>query len=197
MDKKTLYTIGMAIALCVLVFAVFSYINVSFRETGENAKAAGLGEQANRQVPSTQQQQASQNTAANARQQQANQTQQANATAQEKNDSGATAVAKKEVVVDFLYADWCPHCQRMKPVVDEVAAVFPSDRFEMRKWNEKDRGSDSETSSIYSLYSGRGYFLGFPTFVANGNSPQVGEMSKEDMIGWLCTLFSPPKPDVC
>jgi thiol-disulfide isomerase/thioredoxin len=59
----------------------------------------------------------------------------------------------KEVVVDFLYADWCPHCQNMKPIVAKMVSEFPQDRFEVRYWSEADGQSKPEASAIYSKYS--------------------------------------------
>jgi len=107
----------------------------------------------------------------------------------------ATA-AKKEVVIDFLYADWCGHCQSMKPIIARLDEALPDDRFEVRYWNEASR-SDPTAAAIYSAYTSAGYFQGFPTFVANGNSPKVGSMPEATFKAWVCSKFSPPKPTGC
>ncbi|MFA6328940.1 MAG: protein disulfide isomerase family protein [Candidatus Micrarchaeia archaeon] len=132
---------------------------------------------------------------------------QANGTAQ--NGTGQTAqngtaavqqnvseAAKKEVVLDFLYADWCGHCQNMKPIVAELASSLPPDRFEVRYWNEASRGKE-DVAAIYTEYTDKEYFRGFPTFVANGNDPRVGEMSGAIFKSWVCSKFSAPKPAGC
>ena len=114
----------------------------------------------------------------------------------QKNSSGALKMSK-EVTIDMLYLDTCPHCQAMKPIVASVAAKLPPDRFEVRYWNYATRGG-ADTAAIFSAYSDAGYFQGYvPTFVANGNDSRVGEMSEMDFRSWVCTKFSSPKPDYC
>jgi len=107
-----------------------------------------------------------------------------------------SAHAAKEVTIDFLYADWCSHCQAMKPIVARLEAALPKDRFEVRYWNEASR-SDAAVSVIYTIYTDKGYFRGFPTFVANGNDSRVGEMPEASFKAWVCSKFSPPKPPGC
>jgi len=103
----------------------------------------------------------------------------------------------KEVTIDFLYADWCGYCSKMKPIVEKVASEMPQDRFEVRYWNEKGRGANSTVAGIYALYRQQGYFKGYPSFVANGNSSAVGAQSEPDFRAWVCSHFSPPKPEAC
>ena len=103
----------------------------------------------------------------------------------------------KEVTVDFMYADWCPHCQAMKPVVARVASQLPAGRLEVRYWNEASRGSNATVAAIYDMYTRKGYFQGFPTFVANGNEYQVGEMPEAAFKSWVCLQFPAPKPAGC
>jgi thiol-disulfide isomerase/thioredoxin len=106
--------------------------------------------------------------------------------------------ATKEVTVDFLYADWCPHCQNMKPIVEKMIAEFPSDRFAVRYWSEADGQSKPEASAVYAKYSQEGYFTGYPTFVINnGKSYTAGEMSEADFRAYLCSQFGSPKPSNC
>ena len=108
----------------------------------------------------------------------------------------ANATKAKEVTVDFLYADWCVHCQAMKPIVARAEAAFPKDRFEVRYWNEASR-SNATVAAVYAAYTEKGYFTGFPTFVANGNDPRVGEMPEVAFKAWVCSKFSAPKPNGC
>ena len=109
----------------------------------------------------------------------------------------ATAVAKKEVTIDFLYADWCPHCQAMKPIVAALAARLPAGRLEVRYWDEADRSKNATVAGVYADYTSKGYFQGFPTFVANWDDYRVGEMSEPAFDAWVCSKFSAPKPAGC
>ena len=108
----------------------------------------------------------------------------------------APAEPKKEVTIDFLYADWCGHCQTMKPIVAKLEAALPKDRFEVRYWNEASR-SNATVGAIYAAYTDKGYFQGFPTFVANGDNPKVGSMPEATFKSWVCSMFSSPKPTGC
>lgn len=122
-----------------------------------------------------------------------------NATASQQNGSsaGASGTAQKEVVIDFLYATWCPHCQNMKVVMAGLERAFPADRFEVRYW-DYDKQKEGNVSAIYQLYSGKGYFTGgVPTFVANGEDSRVGEMPEATFKAWICSKFLEPKPEGC
>jgi thiol-disulfide isomerase/thioredoxin len=103
----------------------------------------------------------------------------------------------KEVTIDFLHADWCSHCQNMKPVISELQLLFPPNKFEVRYWNEKDIATNAETGGIYDSYSKLGFFKGFPTFVLNGKEYKAGEMPKAELVAWICTKFENPKPSAC
>ena len=107
----------------------------------------------------------------------------------------ATVAAKKEVTIDFLYADWCPHCQAMKPRVANVISQLPADRLEVRYWNDADRAKNTTVAAIYSDYMSKG-MTGFPTFVSNGEM-RAGEMPEADFKAWVCSQFSAPKPTGC
>ncbi|MFA5105729.1 MAG: thioredoxin family protein [Candidatus Micrarchaeia archaeon] len=102
----------------------------------------------------------------------------------------------KEVTLDFLHADWCPHCQRMKPIVAKLASELPADRFLVRSWNEKNMNSDPDTQTIYNNYTALGYFQGFPTFVI-GDDYRVGEIPENELKAWVCSKFKAPVPDAC
>ena len=108
----------------------------------------------------------------------------------------ASATKAKEVTIDFLYADWCSHCQAMKPIVARLETSLPKDRFEVRYWNEASR-TDATVAAIYTTYTNKGYFTGFPTFVANGDDPKIGSMSETSFKSWVCSKFSSPKPAGC
>ncbi|HQT44607.1 MAG TPA: thioredoxin domain-containing protein [Candidatus Micrarchaeota archaeon] len=102
----------------------------------------------------------------------------------------------REVTLDFLHADWCPHCQNMKPIVARLIDTMPKDRFLVRAWNEKDQSTNPEVQTIYNNYTSLGYFQGFPTFVI-GNDYRVGEVPESEMKAWVCSKFKAPLPDAC
>jgi thiol-disulfide isomerase/thioredoxin len=104
---------------------------------------------------------------------------------------------QREVVVDFLYADWCGHCAKMKPIVSEAERAFPAERLKVRWWNEANRTRDKSVMYVYDYYSRKRFFGGFPTFVVLGEYKRVGEMPRDDFFDWLCSFFRNPKPEAC
>ncbi|MEM2963327.1 MAG: thioredoxin domain-containing protein [Candidatus Anstonellales archaeon] len=111
-------------------------------------------------------------------------------------EQGNFTQTKKEVQLEFLYADWCVHCNNMKPIVLELARELPPDRFELIMLNEKDI-ANPKIKEVYEKYTEMGFFKGFPTFVINGETALVGERSKQDFNLWVCAHFKPPKPTKC
>jgi|GEM_PF-4129700 len=105
--------------------------------------------------------------------------------------------SSKEVVIDFLYSDGCGYCQRMKPIVSQIIADMPPARFEVRYWNAADRAANSTAAGTYAEYTAKGFFKGYPTFVANGNSPLIGAREKAEFYAWACSQFAEPLPDAC
>jgi thiol-disulfide isomerase/thioredoxin len=74
--------------------------------------------------------------------------------------SGASGT-QKEVTMDFLYADWCAHCQKMKPIVEKLVAELPSDRFQVNYWSDADyQAGKPGTVAVFDKYSNNGMFLG-------------------------------------
>jgi thiol-disulfide isomerase/thioredoxin len=110
---------------------------------------------------------------------------------------GAPAAQGKEVVLEFLYADWCSHCAKMKPIVESLGKKLPADRFELRAYNEAERENSTAVAAVYDRYSANGFFEGFPTFVLNGNDYKAGEMTEANFKAWVCSKFSSPKPQGC
>lgn len=43
----------------------------------------------------------------------------------ELDEDGIKAVDKKDMAIIMFFAEWCPHCQHMKPVFEEVAKTSP------------------------------------------------------------------------
>lgn len=105
--------------------------------------------------------------------------------------------ATKEVTIDFLYADWCPHCQKMKPYVAALEQSLPADRFEVRYWSEDDYKAGGQAADVYAAYEAAGYFSGYPTFVINGNDAKAGSMEEAVFKAWVCGKFASPKPAGC
>ena len=199
--NRTLYLIAFVVLAAALLFGITIYFD-SMKQTAQaRASAAANGNALASQNGSiasggAAQQQPSGSAAAGNAQQPADLAQNGTAPAQAA-QKNATPAAKKEVTIDFLYADWCPHCQAMKPRVANVVSQLPADRLEVRYWNEASRSSNATVAAIYDTYTKKGYFQGFPTFVANGNDPNVGEIPEAAFKAWVCSKFSVPKPSGC
>lgn len=78
------------------------------------------------------------------------------------------------VMAEF-YATWCPHCQRMRPIVEE----FKRDMEGQVEVVEVDVDQEPELAEFYTIE-------GTPTFILLRNGEQVwrqsGEMSMERLI---------------
>ena len=109
----------------------------------------------------------------------------------------SSLAVQKEVTMDFLYADWCPHCQKMKPIVQKIEQELPKDRFVIRYWRDEDRQTNTSVAEVFNYYSQQGIFVGFPTFIVNGKENTAGEMEEAAFRSWLCAQFKSPKPSGC
>ncbi len=105
--------------------------------------------------------------------------------------------AGNKVTLEFLYADWCSHCNAMKPYVSELQGKLPKERFEVVMLNEKDVATNPSVAAIYQKYQANGFFTGFPTFIINGENPLVGERPQANFNFWVCSYFEAPRPDAC
>ena len=104
----------------------------------------------------------------------------------------------REVTMDFIYADWCPHCQAMKPVVSDLEQKLPPGRFAVRYWGDAERAAGNSTVvQVYSYYYYTGFFTGYPAFIINNNDSRVGEMGEGDFLAWVCSKFNEPRPSAC
>lgn len=106
--------------------------------------------------------------------------------------AGQTAlVSNGTVQVDYLYADWCPHCRSTRPaLMSAVSRLGPA--VSLNEWNEALRGSDARVAAIYTQYKSEGVFVGFPTLVAHGpkgESSIAGEQTEEQLMTWLCEQY--------
>lgn len=171
------YVIGIAIILASLLVSATAYMSMNSLQ-----KAIAAVKITSAQVAVGQQaagQQAAQNQQAQAAQ-----------------GTGSLAPTK-EVTIDFLYADWCPHCQKMKPIVAALEAQLPSSRFAIRYWRDEDRQSDSKVAGVFDTYTQKGMFSGFPTFIINGADFKAGEMPEATFRSWICSKFKAPAPTGC
>lgn len=77
-------------------------------------------------------------------------------------------VSSAPVVLVEFYATWCPHCQRMMPVVEQVTELLgeavPTYQFDIDK--------DQETASEAGVDS-------LPTFIVYGNGEEKWRHSGE------------------
>ena len=71
------------------------------------------------------------------------------------------------VVVEF-YASWCPHCQRMMPVVDQIKQLL-GDRATVHQFDIDENKSLADDTGIESI----------PTFIIYKNGVEVWKQSGE------------------
>lgn len=71
------------------------------------------------------------------------------------------------VVVEF-YASWCPHCQRMMPVVDQIKQLL-GDRATVHQFDIDENQSLADTTGVESI----------PTFIIYKNGVEVWKQSGE------------------
>lgn len=170
--EKGEYVIGIAIILAALLVSATAYFSMnSLQKAIANVKVSS---QVQATVPSQQV-----------------------ASAQAQSNLPASLTPTKEVTMDFLYADWCSHCAAMKPIVAKLEQDLPPDRFAIRRWRDEDRQSNGGVSSVFDFYTQKGAFVGFPTFVINGEASKAGEMPESAFRAWVCSQFSSPKPSAC
>jgi len=193
--ERAKYLIGFVILAAVLLLGASAYFGASSTKGTVGNLSAVLNSTS--QLPSM----PAPNATQGAGQASANGTAQANGSAAAGSAGEAQAPLSrppaKEVTIDFLYSDTCPHCLKMKPIVAALAARLPSGRLEVRYWNYADRGN-ATVGGVYADYSAKGYFRGsVPTFVANWDDYRVGEMPEPEFAAWVCSKFLDPKPTGC
>ena len=71
------------------------------------------------------------------------------------------------VVVEF-YASWCPHCQRMMPVVDQIKHLL-GDRATVHQFDIDENQSLADATGVESI----------PTFIIYKNGVEVWKQSGE------------------
>ena len=84
----------------------------------------------------------------------------------------------KTVVVDF-YADWCPPCKALAPIIDEVAVENQDENLVFVRLNTDDEGAISNEYGIRSI----------PTLVLIKNGKEVdrsiGYIEKEEVLAFV------------
>jgi len=179
--EKGEYVIGIAIILAALMVSATAYMSMN------NLQKAIANVKFSSQVQANPNQQV----------QAATPSQQAAAQPAQNTALPSSLSPTKEVTMDFLYADWCPHCQKMKPIVAALEQALPADRFTIRRWRDEDRQTNSSVSSVFDFYSQKGSFAGFPTFIINGEDAKAGEMPEVQFKAWICSKFKSPAPSGC
>ena len=88
------------------------------------------------------------------------------------NSTESAACASNEVY--FIYADWCPHCQKMKPMATQLA----SEGYKFVMVNSQD---GSALSAAKDCLGGIAQLQYIPEFVCMGNAKDhVGEFASID-----------------
>jgi foldase protein PrsA len=110
----------------------------------------------------------------------ANTTQKTPATTEVKASTDSSCYEKYGLTSDtviFYHANWCPHCQKMMPIVQELE----QDDYKFY-WAES---SDTEATKVVSECFSDVIEGSIPEFICAGTKEyQMGEMSKEDMQGF-------------
>ena len=104
----------------------------------------------------------------------------------------------EQIQLDYLYADWCPHCQATRPALLSVTGKLGAS-VNLSEWNEASRATDPEVAAMYTKYKNEGIFAGFPTIVAHGPKGEsflAGEQTEEGLMVWICGLYT-IKPAAC
>ena len=85
------------------------------------------------------------------------------------------AINSANVVLVEFFASWCPHCQRMMPIVDEVKQILG----DSAKVIQLDIDQNQETANEVGVE-------GIPTFIVYKNGKeewrQSGEMPGEEIV---------------
>lgn len=88
--------------------------------------------------------------------------------------------SSKVVLVEF-YATWCPHCNRMKPIVAEVKQIMAgkADVYQFDVDAEKELASKNNIDTI-------------PTFIAYKNGVETwrysGEITRDELVAKLTAM---------
>ena len=85
----------------------------------------------------------------------------------ELDEDGIKAVDKKDMAIIMFFAEWCPHCQHMKPVFEKVAKTSPIPCYAL----------DCES---YPTLSNKYNIEGFPTIMLLKNGLAPPFMVKDD-----------------
>ncbi len=103
----------------------------------------------------------------------------------------STSPTNGSLQVDYLYADWCPHCRATRPALMSAVNKLGS-AVSLTEWNEALRASDPQVAAIYNQYKSEGVFVGFPTLVAHGpkgESAIAGEQTEAQLMSWMCSQY--------
>ncbi len=82
-------------------------------------------------------------------------------------DYKALITSNPVVVVEF-YASWCPHCQKMMPVVDQIKQLL-GDRAAVHQFDIDENQSLADATGVESI----------PTFIIYKNGVEVWKQSGE------------------
>jgi thiol-disulfide isomerase/thioredoxin len=85
----------------------------------------------------------------------------------------------------LIYADWCGHCQRFKPVFDDLCSILGDD-FPCTAIEDTDLSNEKLRNGLN--------FKGYPTIKFFDQSGKIigdykGDRSKNDLLKKICELY--------
>lgn len=98
---------------------------------------------------------------------------------------GKYGISSKDIV--FVHASWCPHCQKMKPIVQELTDS-----------GELIFSLEEQDANFQAVVDCLGGFDGYPTFICAGSQEKkAGEMTKEELQAFAqsCSLGTSTAPE--
>ncbi|MDD5693211.1 MAG: thioredoxin domain-containing protein [Patescibacteria group bacterium] len=158
-DKKTLGTIVAVVAAIIILAVIFAWGKTETKQTTEKAAPAATTEQ-----PAT-------TDTGDAGKLGANEI----AITAANFDSKVVAGSNGKLVVVDVYAPWCPHCQKMGPIVTALADEYAG-KVVFGKFNADNQDTNNKTNYDFAIAKG---LEGYPTFWFYKDGKLVGSFSGE------------------
>lgn len=85
-------------------------------------------------------------------------------------------------VLVMFYATWCPHCQRMQPIVDDISVKY-ADKLKVFKFDIDENEVLAKQNNVQAV----------PTFILYKNGTEMwrnsGEMTSQALLSHITPAF--------